>query len=223
MSAHIRVLVVDDHPIYRKGLLAALAGEPDVEVAGEAASAEEALQMLGVLEGIGVVLMDLNMPGVGGLAAIGAVEREHPGVRVLVLTMTGGDASVDAALRAGAAGYLVKGANQERIVSAIRSVAAGEMVLGAEVAGHLSRTLRRMPVAAGAFGELSAREREVLELLARGLDNALIARTLFLSEKTVRNNASAIFAKLGAGSRARAVALARDAGFGTNNKGDGPG
>lgn len=214
MTGPIRVVIADDHPVYRKGLAAALADDPDIELLGEAATGEEACALVDRLGQVEVVLMDLRMEGMGGIAATAALRRSHPGAAVLVLTMSASDESVDAALRAGARGYLVKGANQERIISAIRSVAAGELVVGADVAHRVSATLSAVPLHVGAFPTLTVREREVLHLMAQGANNGSIARALFLSEKTVRNHASVIFAKLGAGSRAEAVARARDAGFG---------
>lgn len=214
MTAPIRVVIADDHPVYRKGLAAALADDAGIELIGEAGTGEEACALVDRLERVDVVLMDLHMDGIGGIAATSALRETHPECGVLVLTMSSADETVDAALRAGARGYLVKGADQDRIVSAIRSVAAGELVVGADVARRVSATLSSLPLHIGAFPTLTEREREVLELIAHGYDNARIARTLFLSEKTVRNHASGVFAKLNVGSRAEAVARARDAGLG---------
>ena len=214
MTESIRVVIADDHPVYRKGLAAALADEPGIEVVGEAGTGEDACALVDRLEGVSVVLMDLHMDGIGGIAATSALREAHPECAVLVLTMSSADETVDAALRAGARGYLVKGSNQDRIISAIRSVAVGELVVGADVAHRVSTTLSAMSVHVGAFPELTAREREVLDLLARGHNNERIARSLFLSGKTVRNHVSSVFAKLNAGSRAEAVARARDAGLG---------
>lgn len=214
MTASIRVVIADDHPVYRKGLAAALADDPGIELVGEAGTGEDACALVERIERVEVVLMDLHMDGMGGIAATAALRDAHPETAVLVLTMSSSDETVDAALRAGARGYLVKGSNQDRIISAIRSVAAGELVVGADVARRVSTTLSAMPLHIGAFPELTVREREVLDLIARGYDNDRIARTLFLSEKTVRNHASGVFAKLGVGSRAEAVARARDAGLG---------
>lgn len=214
MSGAIRVVIADDHPVYRRGLSAALSDEPDIVLVGEAGTGEEACALVDELEAVDVVLMDLHMDGIGGIAATSMLRESHPECAVLVLTMSSADESVDAALRAGARGYLVKGSNQDRILSAIRSVAAGELVVGADVARRVSTTLASLPPRTVAFPELTGREREVLDLIARGYDNARIARTLFLSEKTVRNHASGVFAKLNVGSRAEAVARARDAGLG---------
>jgi len=214
MTSAIGVVIVDDHPVYRKGLAAALADDPGIELIGEASTGEEACALVDRLERVDVVLMDLHMDGIGGIAATATLRETHPESAVLVLTMSSADETVDAALRAGARGYLVKGSNQDRIISAIRSVAAGELVVGADVARRVSTTLSVMSLHIGAFPELTAREREVLDLIARGYNNDRIARTLFLSEKTVRNHASGIFAKLKVDSRAEAVARARNAGLG---------
>ncbi|MCB1280884.1 MAG: response regulator transcription factor [Salinibacterium sp.] len=215
MTAPIRVVVADDHPVYRKGLAAALADDEGIELVGEASTGEEACTLVTELGGIDVVLMDLHMGGIGGIAATSVLRDAHPECAVLVLTMSVSDETVDAALRAGARGYLVKGSNQDRIVSAIRSVAAGELVVGADVAQRVSANLSSLPERRSAFPDLTSRERDVLDLIARGDNNAGIARTLFLSEKTVRNYASGVFAKLGVTSRAEAVARARDAGLGS--------
>lgn len=214
MTGAIRVVIADDHPVYRKGLAAALADDPGIELVGEAGTGEDACALVERIERVEVVLMDLHMDGMGGIAATAALRDAHPEIAVLVLTMSSADETVDAALRAGARGYLVKGSNQDRIISAIRSVAAGELVVGADVARRVSTTLSAMPLHIGAFPELTVREREVLDLIARGYDNDRIARMLFLSEKTVRNHASGVFAKLSVSSRAEAVARARDAGLG---------
>lgn len=214
MNEPIRVVIADDHPVYRRGLAAALADEPEIEVVGEVGTGEEACALVDRLDDVTVVLMDLHMEGIGGIAATTALREAHPECAVLVLTMSSNDDTVDAALRAGARGYLVKGSNQDRIISAIRSVAAGELVVGADVARRVSTTLSAMSLRIGPFPELTVRERDVLELLARGDNNERIARALFLSEKTVRNHVSSIFAKLHAESRAEVVARARDAGLG---------
>jgi DNA-binding NarL/FixJ family response regulator len=214
VTGPIRVVIADDHPVYRKGLSAALADDAGITLIGEAGTGEEACALVDRLERVDVVLMDLHMEGIGGIAATSALRASHPECAVLVLTMSSADQTVDAALRAGARGYLVKGADQDRIVSAIRSVAAGELVVGADVARRVSATLSALPLHIGAFPTLTEREREVLDLIGRGYDNARIARTLFLSEKTVRNHTSGVFAKLAVSSRAEAVARARDAGLG---------
>ncbi|WP_307797072.1 response regulator transcription factor [Williamsia soli] len=212
----VRVLVVDDHALFRAGLLAVLSAMDDVDVVGEAADGEQALVAVAELKPQ-VVLMDLRMPGIGGLAATARVVERHPDVAVVVLTMSEDPDSVFAALRAGARGYLLKEAEARDVERTIAAVANGEAVFGARVAEQVvgffsaSATTSAEPQA---FPDLTAREREVLEMMARGLDNASIARRLFLSEKTVRNRVSDILAKLRARTRAEAVARARDAGIG---------
>jgi DNA-binding NarL/FixJ family response regulator len=180
----------------------------------EAASGEEAVAAVAE-HSPDVVLMDLAMPGMGGVEATRRIAAEHPRTAVLVVTMNDDDASVFAALRAGARGYLVKEAAADDIARAVETVARGEAVLGARVSAQV------LAAAAGAsrapeqvFPQLTAREREVLELLARGYDNTRIGRHLGLSDKTVRNNVSMVLAKLPAATRAEAVAVARDAGLG---------
>ena len=211
----IRVLVADDHAGFRAGIVLLLRSLPDVEVVGEAASGDEAV-VRAVGSGADVVLMDLGMPGGGGLAATERLARDAPHVAVLVLTMSAEDASVTAALRAGARGYLVKGASRAEVERALRTVAEGGVVVGASVAHRLAGLVGGP--AAGespALADLSAREREVLDLMARGLDNGEIARRLVLSPKTVRNVVSSIFGKLHTSDRVQVVLRAREAGLGT--------
>ncbi|GAA5145803.1 response regulator transcription factor [Nocardioides marinquilinus] len=216
----IRVLVVDDHALFRAGMLAVLGDLPDLEVVGEAASGEEALAAvsgLGAERRPDVVLMDLRMPGIGGLAATARLTEKHPDVKVVVLTMSEDADSVFAALRAGARGYLLKESGGDDVLRVVEGVARGEAVFGPKVAEQVVRFFSTAAVgqaAAEAFPDLTAREREVLDLMARGLDNASIARRLFLSEKTVRNRVSDILTKLRARTRAEAVVRARDAGIG---------
>jgi DNA-binding NarL/FixJ family response regulator len=214
VNGDIAVLIVDDHPVYRKGLTSALADADDVTVVGEAASGEEALRAVADLTRVDVVLMDLHMDGIGGVTATAELSRSHPDVAVLVLTMSAETEALRDALLAGARGYLVKGANQERILSAVRAVAAGEFVIGPDMARDVQRLLSAGTRPASALPDLTAREHDVLDLVARGLDNDAIARTLFLSPKTVRNYVSIVAAKLGVSNRAAAVARARDAGLG---------
>ena len=214
MSPRVRVLVVDDHPTFRSGLRAILSTDPVIEVVAEASSGEQALELAGEANP-DVVLMDLSMPGMGGVATTARLlESAHP-PRVLVMTMTDADASVFASLRAGALGYLLKDAAPEEILSAIHAVAEGRAALGARPAERmLSYFAGPAARAARPFPQLSDREREVLDLLAAGRDNAHIAATLFLSPKTVRNHISNIIAKLQVPDRAQAIIVARDSGFG---------
>ena len=211
----MRVVLVDDHPVFRQGMRAVLDELDDIAVVAEAADGEEAVRV--VSEHVpDVVLMDLRMPGVGGLEATARIAASHPEVKVLVLTMDEDDHSVFAALRAGARGYLLKESDGLVVHRSIRAVAAGEAVFGSGVATRVVAYFARPPSASGPlpFPDLTDREREVLALLAGGLDNTEIARRLYLSPKTVRNRVSDVLGKLHARSRAEAVALARDAGLG---------
>jgi DNA-binding NarL/FixJ family response regulator len=215
-TAPIRVLVVDDHALFRAGMLAVLGSLPGIEVVGEAASGEESLTEVAAHRP-DVVLMDLRMPGIGGLAATARITEKHPGTQVVVLTMSEDSDSVFAALRSGARGYLLKESGGDDVRRVVEGVARGEAVFGPRVAEQVVRFFSTAAVgqaAAEAFPDLTAREREVLDLMARGLDNASIARRLFLSEKTVRNRVSDILTKLRARTRAEAVVRARDAGIG---------
>jgi len=210
----VRVVVADDHPIVRDGLRALLTSIPDVELVGEATTGREAVRSA-VTDRPDVIVMDLRMPDLDGAAATAEICRVAPDVAVLVLTMLDDDDSVFAAMRAGARGYLVKGASQQEIVRAITAVAAGEAIFGPGVARRVLRYFASPPAtAAPAFPELSPREREMLDLIAGGLTNAAIAGRLGLSAKTVGNHTSAIFAKLQVAGRAEAIIRAREAGFG---------
>jgi DNA-binding NarL/FixJ family response regulator len=192
----VRVLVVDDHPLYREGLVAAVATMPDTEVVGEATDGQEAVTLAARLEP-DVVLMDLHMPVMNGVDATRAITSAQPGVAVLVLTMLDGDESVFAAVRAGARGYLLKGADRAEIAHAVESVSKGQVVFSAALAPRVLAWFAAPHAGNPApFPELTEREREVLDLLARGLTNTEIARRLFLSDKTVRNHVSNVFAKL---------------------------
>jgi len=211
----LRVLVVDDHPTFRRGLGALLASLPDVELVGEAADGGAAVERARELEP-DVVVMDLDMPGLGGVEATRRIVAAQPTVAVLVLTMLDEDESVFAAMRAGARGYVVKGADTDDVLRALESVARGDAVFGPAVASRVLSYLTR-PLSARdplLFPELTEREREVLELMARGLSNGEIARKLVVSPKTVRNHVSNVFTKLQVTDRSEAVGRARRAGLG---------
>ena len=208
----VRVVLADDHPMYRFGLRAVLDASPEVVVVGEAADGAELLALV-ARHAPDVVLTDLSMPTLSGTAAIDELTRRRPGVGVLVLTMHEDDVSLFAALRAGARGYLLKGADRDEIVRAVLAVAGGDAVYGGAVARRVVDSLTGV-ARTHVLPELTGREREVLELLAAGLPTGQIARRLALSDKTVRNHVSAVLTKLQVPDRAAAVARAREAGLG---------
>jgi DNA-binding NarL/FixJ family response regulator len=212
VTADIRVVIADDHPIVRDGLTALLRSIPGFDVVGVAATGRDAVREV-TLTKPDVIVLDLRMPDLDGFAATRQIVKAAPTVAVLVLTMFEDDDSVFAAMRAGACGYLVKGAEQDHIVRAIRSVAAGEAVFGPGVAQRVLGFFRAAP-ATDPFPELSAREREILDLLAAGLSNAAIGHRLGVAAKTIANNISTIFTKLRVVDRKQAMVRARDAGLG---------
>lgn len=207
-----RVVIVDDHPVVRGGLVALLDTLPGIEVAGQAGDGEAAVREVALLRPE-VVVMDLRMPGLGGVEATRRITTDYPGVAVLVLTMFDEDALIGDALAAGARGYLLKGADQEEIERAIRTVASGDVIFSGGVAARVMRQLSNS-TSARELPQLTAREREVVDLIAAGLSNRAIAERLGLAPKTVGNHVSAIFLKLGVSTRAEAIVLARDAGLG---------
>jgi len=209
----LRVVLADDHPVVRAGLSALLGSLPEVDVVGVAADGQAAVKEV-VVQRPDVVVLDLQMPQLDGFAAIREIRRVAPEVAVLVLTMFDDEDSLFAAMRAGARGYLVKGAEQDEIERAIRAVAAGEAIFSPGVAHRVLQYFAAPPPVAEPFPELTAREREILDLLAEGLRNSVIATRLGLSPKTVANHLSATFAKLQVADRAAAIVRARDAGMG---------
>ena len=214
MSDPIRILIADDHPLFRGGLRSLLESVAETEVVGEAATGEEAVAAaLSLLPD--VVVMDINMPGINGIEATRRIRDETENVNVLVMTMHDDDEAVFAAIRAGAHGYELKGAAQDETLRAIRAVANGEAIFGPQIAERLQRFLTAPPAIdpSAAFPQLTDRELEILELLAQRQTNAEIAAILFLSQKTVRNYVSAIFAKLQVADRAEAGLVARAAGL----------
>jgi DNA-binding NarL/FixJ family response regulator len=210
----IRILVVDDHPVYRDGLRALAARSPDLELVGEAATGTDGVA-LAEQTLPDVILMDLRMPGMTGIEATRTILEARPETRILILTMSEDDDSLFAAMRAGARGYLPKDADSEELIRAIRAAALGEVIFGASIASRLqaffapSRARTTDP-----FPELTEREDEVLELIAQGRSNHDIAARLAISDKTVRNHVANIFNKLRVADRAQAIVRAREAGLG---------
>ncbi|MDN5765934.1 MAG: response regulator transcription factor [Humibacillus sp.] len=209
----IRVLIADDHPMYRGGLRVALTTTAGLDVVGEASDGEEAIERAGALQP-DVVVMDVNMPGLNGIEATRRIVAESPHIGVLVLTMFDEDETVFRAMRAGARGYLLKGASQSDIVRAVRAVGTGNAIFGPGLARRLISYFGTPSAGAVPFGDLTDREREVLELLAAGHSNIEISRHLRISAKTVRNHVSNVFAKLQVADRAGAIVRAREAGLG---------
>ena len=210
----IGVLIVDDHLILRSGLRLLLESETGIEIIADAASAEDGLRLASELQP-DVILMDIQLPNMNGIEATKRIKSTNPRIQILMLTMFQDDDSVFAAIRAGAQGYLLKGASQEEIAQAIRGVARGEAVFGAGVATRvLTYFAANRPMAAPLFPELTAREREILELIAQHATNSTIATRLELSPKTVRNYVSNIISKLQVASRSEAIWVAKNAGIG---------
>jgi DNA-binding NarL/FixJ family response regulator len=209
----LRVVIVDDHPIVRNGLRSLLESVDRFDVVGEAASGEQAVAAAAVCRP-DIVIMDIEMPGMGGIEATRQVSSADPPSAVVMLTMYGEDELVFDALRAGARGYLLKGALQEDVVRTLEAVARGDAVFGSDVANRILRTLAHPRSTPAPFPQLTEREQEVLALLADGTPNGRIAQRLGLSSKTVANNVSNILTKLQAPDRAAAILQARRAGLG---------
>lgn len=211
----VKTLVADDHPHFRDGMRALLLSASDVEVVGEAGDGEKAVALAERLQP-DVVLMDLNMPGMGGIEATRRILHTSPHISVLVVSMYEDDDSVFAALKAGARGYLLKGALKAEILRSIRAVTSGEAIFGPSIARRLMQYFAN-PGSTGsrdAFPELTEREHEVLGLIARHETNPEIAKRLHLSQKSIRNHVSNIFTKLRVADRAQAIIRAREAGLG---------
>ena len=210
----IRLLVADDHPAFRRGLQFMLADTDDISIEGEAATGAQAVELANQLAP-DVILMDLRMPDLDGIEATRRLSRNNPAPAIVVLTMFEDDDSVLAAMRAGARGYLLKGAEQDEIVRAIRAAAAGEAIFGPQIAqrviDHFTHSARSTTTA---FPALTERERQGLELIAAGKGNASIAHELMINLKTVRNHVSNIFTKLQVSDRSAAIVRARQSGLG---------
>jgi DNA-binding NarL/FixJ family response regulator len=215
----ITVLIADDHALFRDGVKALLAATPDILVVGEAASGSETLALSETLHP-DIVLMDINMPEINGIEATRRILQRHPNMGIIMVTMLEDDASVFAAMRTGARGYVLKGSHHDEMLHAIRAVARGEALFGPGIARRITHFFQvvnanqRDQLPQGVFPELTARELEVLELIARGLKNIEIAERLVISPKTVRNYISIIFSKLQVADRVEAVLQARQAGLG---------
>jgi len=221
----IRVLIADDHPVFRYGIRALLLAEADlIEVVGEATTGVEAVNLTAQCQP-DVILMDINLPELNGIEASRKITAAMPQTGVLMLTMFDEDDSVFAAMRSGARGYLLKGAEGEEVIRAITAVSKGEAIFSPTIANRLigyfeTAPGRKMAVTVSPFPELTDREREVLTLIAQGYANPAIAEKLFLSPKTVRNHVSAIFGKLQVAGRAEAIVMAREGGLA--NEGERP-
>lgn len=214
----IRIVVADDHPVVRGGLVALLGTIPGLEVVGEAADGDSAVRVV-IDREPDVILMDVRMPGTDGIEATRQITEKAPGCRVLILTMHDDDATVFTAMKAGAQGYLLKEAEQDDIVRAIHAVLAGEAIFGPGVAtrllGYFSEPPSSVDAEVDPFPELTDRERSILDRLAHGKRNAEIAAELFVSSKTVSNNLTSIFSKLQVAGRGEAIVRAREGGLGT--------
>jgi DNA-binding NarL/FixJ family response regulator len=212
----LRILVAEDHPLFRKGMISLLSSVPEFEVIGEAATGEEAVVRAAQLQP-DVILMDLQMPQVNGIEATRRILQESPSVRILVVTLFEDEDSVFMALRAGARGYVLKDADEEDVVHAIRAVGKGEAIFSPAVASRVLAYFAASPPGGAppqAFPTLTEREREILNLIAQGHPNPSIARQLHLSTKTVGNYVSNIFTKLRVADRTQAIIRAREAGLG---------
>ncbi|MBW5445487.1 response regulator [Cohnella sp. CFH 77786] len=210
----MRILVADDHPIFREGLLSILLSEPDFEVVGEMENGEDTIEAAELLQP-DILLMDVHMPGKNGIEATREITKNCPSIGFLMLTMFDDDASVFSAMRAGARGYMLKGAGKTEIIRAIRTVTGGDAIFSAPIARRMIYdfdTLARKP-AAMLFPQLTERERSVLAWIAKGKDNAYIAQKLGLSHKTIQNNVTNILNKLQVADRGQAILLAREAGL----------
>jgi DNA-binding NarL/FixJ family response regulator len=214
----IRILVADDHPVYRDGLRLLVDRSPDLFLVGEAASGTAAVAIAAETSP-DVILMDLRMPEMSGIEATRQILAGRPAARILVLTMSEDDDSLFAAMRAGARGYLPKDSDSDDLLRAIRAVAVGDVIFGESIATRLQAFFGagRARPASHPFPELTNREDEILDLIARGTSNAAIARELGISDKTVRNHVANVFNKLQVADRAQAIVRAREAGLGLDD------
>ena len=211
----VRVLIADDHPLFRSGIRALLVADPATDIAGEATTGEEAIELATALQP-DVVLMDIQMPGINGIEATRRIMQTSPQIRILIITMFEDDRSVFSAMRAGARGYVLKGSTPDAILRAIQAVGTGEAIFSPEIATRMLDFFGALRPAAfpNALPELTEREREILGLIAQGQGNVAIAKRFVLSPKTVANHVSSIFNKLQVADRAQAMLRAREAGLG---------
>lgn len=216
---NIRLLIADDHALFREGLQALFSATPGIEVVGEATTGEESIA-IALKVRPEIVLMDINMPGVNGIEATRRILQANPTIGVIMVTMLEDDASLFSAMRAGARGYVLKGAHHQELLQTIRAVASGQALFGAPIAARILGFFQDIAADKGAtlprevFPELTPRELEVLELIAQGANNSQIAEKLVVTDKTVRNHITSVFSKLQVADRAQAIIKARDAGLG---------
>jgi DNA-binding NarL/FixJ family response regulator len=212
---NLRILLADDHPLFRHGIAALLKAEPDFEVVGEATTGKEVIEMADSLQP-DVIIMDIHMPEINGIEATRRIAQSSPSIRILIVTMFEDDNSIFTAMRFGARGYILKDAQKSDMLLAIRAVGRGEAIFSPSIATRMINFFNAPPPAASAqmFPELTEREREILALMAQGQNNTDIARHLVLSPNTVRNYVSNIFSKLQVADRAQAIIRAREAGMG---------
>ncbi|MCX6082033.1 MAG: response regulator transcription factor [Chloroflexi bacterium] len=214
----IRLMIADDHKLFREGLKALLSITDDIEIVAEAGDGQMAFELFTTIQP-DVILMDINMPGLNGMQVTQQIQAKYPNTGIIMLTMLEDDASVFAAMRAGARGYLLKGADPSEMLAVIRAVAEGQALFGPAIAARLMNYFRDLstqlasPHLETPFPELSERELEVLKLISQGQNNQEIAQKLVLSPKTVRNHITSIFSKLQVADRAQAIVRARQAGL----------
>ncbi len=213
---NIKLMIADDHKLFREGIKALLTVTDDIVIVGEADDGDAALKKCRELEP-DVILMDINMPGLNGIQVTEQILEKHPQTRIIMLTMLEDDASIFHAMRAGARGYLLKGADPDEMLSVIRAVAEGQALFGPSIATRLMNYFKELsakPAMLGMpFPELTERELEVLRLISQGLNNQEISKKFVLSPKTVRNHITSIFSKLQVADRAQAIVRAREAGL----------
>jgi DNA-binding NarL/FixJ family response regulator len=219
MIERLRVLIADDHPLFRDGIRTLMTAVSDMELVGEAETGDEAVQMATALQP-DVVLMDVQMPGLNGIEATRRIHHASPHIAILMVTMFDDDNSVFSAMRAGARSYILKGAKQEDVLRAIRAAGSGEAIFSPAIAARLIKFFKGTHPAKSiqVFPDLSDREHEILHLIAQGCKNPEIAERLVISSKTVRNHVSNILSKLQVADRAQAILKAREAGLGHQNE-----